>query len=190
VRAWRKFAGIVLFAAMLSGCGVGAPRVYQLEPVQVAAKFARRATVRVRIPKAVATLDGDRILQRNVGSSLSLLPDVALGDRLPELVADKVVETLRAAHIRASGERETADVDYDLQLEIKDFVFDATHQNVKVRIAARLVALANGRVVAAKVFSSNRAVPSSDPETVVAALNAALGKTLAAMTTLVAAGIP
>jgi ABC-type uncharacterized transport system auxiliary subunit len=176
-----------MLEALLAGCG-GAPRIYELNAVRAPAVYARRAAVRVRIPSALPALDGDRILERNA-SGLALLPDFSLGDRLPEVVAAKVVETLRKAHIRASSERETADVDYDLRVEIKDFAFDARSQTGKVTLAAKLVALGSGAVIASQVFSVSGAAPSSDPQAAVAALDAALRKAMLAMTTFVAAAI-
>ena len=187
--AWLKFGAVVALAVELAACGGGAPRIYPLDPVVSAAVFARRASVRVRLPKTIAALDGDRIVQRNAGADLALLPDIALGGRLPEVVADRIVATLRKARLRAFGEGETADVDFDLQLAIKDFGFDATRRTVSVTIAAKLVALANGRVIASKTFSDSAAAPSADPEAVFAALAATFAKTLTAMTVFVGASL-
>jgi ABC-type uncharacterized transport system auxiliary subunit len=141
------------------------------------------------VPIAATTLDGDRILERQAGGGLALLPGVALNDRLPEVVATRVVETLRDAHIRASDERGTANVDYDLRLEIKDFAYDAEKRTVKVTFVAKMVGLGNGAVVASRMFSSGGAVDGSDPVAIVEALDQAFRRVLAALPPFVAAAI-
>ena len=187
MRALLRVVGVVTLEILLAGCA-SAPRPYVFHAVPAPKTYAWRASLRVRTPTAVRALDGERILVRT-GADLALLPDVSLGDRLPEVIAADVVETLRGAHIRASGERESANVDFDLQLEIRVFEFDAPNKTVAVTIAAKLVALANGRTIASKVFSARDALASSDPKAIVVALDEALHKTLTPLTTFVAAAI-
>lgn len=177
-----------MLGVLLAGCS-GAPQVHVINAAPTGAIFARRAAVRVRIPSTPATLDGDRILVRAAGSGLALLPGVALSERLPEAVAASVTETLRNAHIRASGERQSADVDYDLRLEIRDFAFDAKKQTVKVTIAVRIVALASGQAVASRTFSASGPVNAFDAMVIAAALDRAFRQVLIALPPFVAAAI-
>src|SRR5271165_441758 len=66
-----------------------------------------------------------------------------------------------------------ATADYELDLDIRAFEFDAPRSEVHVDVAARIVSLGDGRVAAVEIFTVREPVASSDPAAVAAALDRA-----------------
>jgi ABC-type uncharacterized transport system auxiliary subunit len=129
----------------------------------------RRAEIRVRSPKVAEALDSYRLIARSENGGYTPL-GAQWSDRLPDLIAQRAVDSLSAAGLHAFGEGGPATANYDLMLEVDAFDYDAGEQRVEIAIAAKVVALTSGRTLARQEFAATEPVQSGDPSLVAAAL--------------------
>jgi len=129
----------------------------------------RRAEIRVRSPKVAEALDSYRLIARSENGGYTPL-GAQWSDRLPDLIAQRAVDSLSAAGLHAFGEDGPATANYDLTLEVHAFDYDAGEQRVEIAIAAEVVALRSGRTLARREFAATEPVASGDPGLVAAAL--------------------
>ena len=129
----------------------------------------RRAEIRVRSPRVAEALDSYRLIARSENGAYAPL-GAQWSDRLPDLIAERAVDSLSAAGLHAFGEGGPATANYDLTLEVHAFDYDAGDQRVEIAIAAEVVQLRSGRTLARREFAATEPVPSGDPGLVAAAL--------------------
>ena len=143
-----------------------------------------RAQIAIREPVASLDLDGQRILVRTGPETVAYLSGAQWSDRLPTLIQTRLVQTFQNAHLlqvgRAGG---GVAADYNLELDIRAFELDAKAVQADVDIAAKIVSITGGHVVAARIFKMQVPAGGTSGAQATAALNIALS---AVMTQIVA----
>jgi cholesterol transport system auxiliary component len=169
-----KIVALAALALALSGCGGGAPStIVDLTAAKPPATRALRAQIRIAQPVATADLDSDRVLVRTTPLTLANLSGVRWPDTLPSLLRARLTQSFQNAGLTRFLAGGGATADYELDLDIRAFELDAQSASVHIDIAARLVALGSGRVAAVDIFTLRAPVASTDPATVIAALDQA-----------------
>lgn len=179
LRAFRFSALVLALGAALAGCA-SAPRVaYDLSAAAPGKLRASQTQIRVRTPTATAELDTDRILVRGADNSLAVLAGAQWADRLPSLIAARLIQTFQNGHgPHAIGEGGGAAADYDLETDLRAFEVEADARQVDVDIAVKLVAVQGGRVAATRIFKITAPLASTAPDVATAALDQALSKAM------------
>ena len=122
---------------------------------------------------ATADLDSNRVLVRTTPLTLANLSGVRWPDTLPSLLRARLTQSFQNAGLARFLAGGGATADYELDLDIRAFELEAQTSSVHIDIAARLVALGSGRVAAVDIFTLRDPVASTDPATVVTALDQA-----------------
>ena len=173
-RGRSKIVAIAALAFALGGCGGGPPStIVDLAAARPPAARPLRAQIRVAQPVATADLDGDRVLVRDTPLTLATLPGVRWPDTLPSLLRSRLVQSYQNAGLARWLAGGGATADYELDLDIRAFELEAQTASVHIDIAARIVALGSGRVAAVDIFTLRAPVASTDPSTVIPALDQA-----------------
>lgn len=168
----------------LSGCaGQNAPQTYDLSaPRDFAARAgAPRGQLLVVEPKAIASLDTERIAVRGQGGAVSYLADGAWGDRLPRLLQARMVQAFenadRLRSVGRPGDRLASD--WQLLTDIRAFeVSAAGSTEVVIELSVKLVNDRSGRIVAAQVFGARANASAASAGAATASFDAALQKVL------------
>lgn len=130
-------------------------------------------------PSALEILSNDRVVVREPGGVLTLLPGVRYADTLPNVVQARLIETFenadRLGGVARPGDRVTPD--FQLNSSIRTFEIDAGTNEAVVELAVRAVSEETGRIAAARVFSARVPVEAVDSRAM-ASLEAALGEVL------------
>ena len=156
----------------LAACASGTPlTVMDINPAKPPAMRPVRAQIQVGQPVASLDLDSERVLVRETSLQLALLPGVRWPEQLSSLFRARLVASFQNAGLARSLAGGGATADYELDLDIRAFEFDAQTQGADVEVAARIVSLHDGRVAAVEIFSAREPVASSDPTAVAAALD-------------------
>jgi cholesterol transport system auxiliary component len=159
-------------ALTLAACA-GAPlTVYDLSPARPPAARPLRAQFRIGQPVATLDLDSDRILVKD-GVTLALMPGGRWPQQLSSLFRARLIESFQNAGLARSIDGGAASANYQLDLDIRAFELDAATSEAHVEVAAKIVALASGRIVDVAIFSSRVPVPSGGAAAVVTSLNQA-----------------
>ena len=175
-----KIVAIAALALALGACGGGTPStIVDLTAAKPPASRPLRAQLRVAQPVATADLDSDRVLVRDSPLTLATLAGVRWPDTLPSLLRARLVQSFQNAGLTRWLAGGGATADYELDLDIRAFELDAQTASVHIDIAARMVALGSGRVVAVDIFTLRAPVASTDPATVIAALDQAASTVMA-----------
>jgi cholesterol transport system auxiliary component len=182
VRKRFMAGGTGALALALAACAGAPPTIFDLRAARPPA--ARPLSTQIRIAEPVATLDldSDRILVRD-GLTLALLPGGRWPQQLSSLFRARLVETFQNAGLARSLAGGAATADYELDLDIRAFELDAARSEAHVDVAAKIVAVASGRVADVQIFDARAPVASTDPASIVAALDRA---SAAVMTRIVA----
>lgn len=172
---------------MLSGCsavGSNVPRGYDLmAPTAFPGRTgAVRGQLLVAEPKALASLDTERIAVRGPGGAYSYLADGAWADRLPKLLQARIIQAFENANrlrsVGRPGDRLASD--WQLLADVRSFEVVATGTTeVVVEMAVRLVNDRSGRILAGRVFSARAPASGTDAASVARAFNEAGSKVLA-----------
>jgi len=144
-----------------------------------------RAQFRVGQPTATADLDSDRILVRN-GQSLATLADARWPQQLPQLFRARLAQSFQNAGLTRFIDGLSATADYEVDLDIRAFELDAEAKEVHVDVAAWIVALGSGRIVADRIFTLRTPVASTGPSDVAAAMNQAASTVMTEIVAFVA----
>jgi cholesterol transport system auxiliary component len=172
-RSAVRAGAVAALALALAACASGAPlTIYDLTAARPPKARPLRAQIRIAEPVATLDLDADRILVRD-GLMLELLPGGRWPQQLSSLFRARLVETFQNAGLTRYLAGDGAVADYELDLDIRAFELDAAMSQVHVDVAARIVALASGRVADVQIFTIREPVASTDPAAVVAALDQA-----------------
>jgi cholesterol transport system auxiliary component len=188
---WSRRSFLILVASAtalpLAGCGGGpAPTTFDLSaPREGLRRIAggRRAIV-VAEPTAVSTLDSERIVVRASNAELTYLPRAQWSDRLPKLVQTRLIQTFEnsgRAAVGRPGDRLAGS--YQLLLDIRAFEIRETSRDAFVEVAVKLVNASTGAVSNARLFAAASAVGAIDGAGASQALDQALGRVLADITT-------
>ncbi len=170
-RFWGQVAAAGLMLA-LAACASAPLTVFDLTAARPPVARPLRAQLRIGQPAATADLDSDRILVRD-GMTLALLPGGRWPQQLTTLFRARLIESFQNARLTRSIDGGAASADYQLDLDIRAFEFDAATSEAQVEVAAKIVALTSGRIVDVAIFSSRVPVPSAGAAAVAASLNEA-----------------
>lgn len=175
----------VLTGLMAAACSTAPPpQTFDLSAVN-AGLLARHTRGQIEIiePSATPALDSDRIVIRTAPEAIAYLTGAQWSARLPALVQTRLIQTFENAKLTQSvgspGQRFTAD--YALTSEIRSFEIDVSRGEAQVEVAARLVAEASGRIVAAQIFSAKVPATLTQSSVPAAALDAALADVMRAI---------
>jgi cholesterol transport system auxiliary component len=183
--------GLGLAAALVAAsCGSAPPETFDLSAAAVSSAHRLRGQIAIREPVAALDLDGQRILVRTGPETVAYLAGAQWSDRLPTLIQTRLVQTFQNAHLlqvgRAGG---GVAADYSLELDIRAFELDAKAVQADVDIAAKIVSITGGRVVAARIFKVQVPAAGTSGAQATAALNAALSAVMTQIVGFVSAAI-
>jgi cholesterol transport system auxiliary component len=183
--------GLGLAAALVAAsCGGAPPETFDLSAAAVPGAHRLRGQIAIREPVAALDLDGQRILVRTGPETVAYLSGAQWSDRLPTLIQTRLVQTFQNAHLlqvgRAGG---GVAADYSLELDIRAFELDAKAVQADVDIAAKIVSITGGRVVAARIFKMQVPAGGTSGAQATAALNTALSAVMTQIVAFVSAAI-
>lgn len=139
------------------------------------------AIVAVPGATAVRVLETDRIAVRPTGLTYAFYPDATWTDALPALVQARTVQAFEDASALTNVARSSDGLAarYQLLLDIRAFeLISGPPATARVSISAKLLDLGSGRVVAARIVSSDVAAASDVADDAVEALNVAFEDTI------------
>jgi cholesterol transport system auxiliary component len=141
-----------LLGLSLQACGQTPRQTFDLAgPLAVTkVSLAGGPALSVRPPAAVEPTSGDRIVVREAGGNVAVLPGVQWSARLPGLLQDRLVEALQKKGLSAA--RISTGATVALATDIRRFEIDVARNCAVVEIAARLVSESTGVARAAQTF--------------------------------------
>lgn len=169
----------------VGGCASGSSSraVYDIQaPTSFPARVgAVRGQLLIAEPKAVASLDTERIAVRGPGGAYSYLSDGAWADRLPKLLQARIVQAFENANrlrsVGRPGDRLASD--WQLIADIRSFEAVASGATeAVVELSVKLVNDRTGRILAARVFSGRSPAAGTDAANVAQAFNGATDQVL------------
>ena len=180
-----------LLAAVLGGCGGGAPLTFDLAALPPSGRQvpAGRSIV-VAEPVGIQPFEADRIIVREPGGGLSFLGGGQWADRLPRLIQTRLIQSLENSGRLRSVSRPSDKVVSEFQLisEIRAFDISAASGEAVVDLSAKLVTEGTGKVATARVFQARVPVAKVEVASGAMALDKALATVLADMVTWVNSG--
>ncbi|MBY0363463.1 MAG: ABC-type transport auxiliary lipoprotein family protein [Phreatobacter sp.] len=182
-RAGRStgLAAAIVLALALGGCASSSsvPRSFD---ISAPSTFPTRAgAVRGQLlvvePKAIASLDTERIAVRGPGGAYSYLTDGAWADRLPKLLQARLIQSFENANrlrsVGRPGDRLASD--WQLLAEVRAFEVVVTGAaEVVVEMSVKLVNDRSGRILSGRVFAARAPAAGTDAINVSAAFNGAV----------------
>ncbi|MCZ8315158.1 ABC-type transport auxiliary lipoprotein family protein [Phreatobacter sp.] len=174
--AVTALAGLVL----LAGCSSSnVPRAFDITAPSTfpARAGAVRGQLIVVEPKAIASLDTERIAVRGPGGAYSYLSDGAWADRLPKLLQARLIQAFENANrlrsVGRPGDRLASD--WQLIADVRSFeVVAGGATEVVVELSVKLVNDRSGRILAGRVFTGRAPTAGIDAGNVSAAFNTAV----------------
>ena len=164
-------AGAVALA--LAACASGPPpTLYDLTAAKPPSARALRAQIRIGQPTETADLDSDHILVRE-SQTLATLAGAAWPEPLPALFRARLAQSFVNAGLGRAIDGPAATADYEVDLDIRAFEFDAETKEAHIDVAAWIVALGSGRIAADQIFTLRAPVASTAAPDVAAALDEA-----------------
>jgi len=183
-RSKLAVAGALAFA--LIGCAGGPPpNMYDLSAARPPPVRAVRAQFRVGQPTATADLDSDHILVRE-GQSLATLAGARWPQPLPALFRARLAQSFQNAGLARFIDGPAANANYEVDLDIRAFELDAEAKEVHVDVAAWIVSLGSGRIVADQIFTLRTTVASTGASDVAAAMDQAASTVMTEIVAFVA----
>ncbi len=177
----NRRAIISTLALALAGCGGSALDSYSLTAPREG--LSGRASTRQMVitePVAGSPYDGERIVVRTGPEAVAYLKGAQWVERLPRMIQTTMIQAFENARFLRSvgrpGDRFTAEV--SLNSEIRRFEIDVTTNEAVVEISAKMVSEGNGRIIAARIFTTKLPGSASDGRVASAALDEALDRTL------------
>jgi len=172
-RGGSRLAAVGALALALMGCASGPTgNLYDLSAARPPPARAVRAQFRVGQPTATADLDSDRILVRD-SQTLETLAGARWPQTLPGLFRARLAQSFQNAGLARSIDGPAANANYEVDLDIRAFELDAQTKEIHLDIAAWIVSLGSGRIVADQIFTLRTPVASTDPADVAAAMDQA-----------------
>ena len=177
---------------VLAGCGGLLPppdtqQIYILKPATAPAMAGPKVSwaLAVRLPSANQVLDSHRIAIMRTADTMDYYANAQWPDRLPELVADALVQGFEdSSRIDQVGRsHDSLHATYVLSTDIRDFQarYDTPDgaPTIVVTIAAKLVAQKTREVVASLVASQTAPASANSVDAAVQAFDSALGAAVA-----------
>ena len=181
-----KFAVSSALALALSACASGpAPTLYDLTAARPPPAHAVRAQFRVGQATATADLDSDHILVRE-SQTLATLAGAVWPEPLPALFRARLTGSFQNAGLARWIDGTAATANYEVDLDIRAFEFDAETKEVHVDIAAWIVSLGSGQIMADQIFTLRTPVASTDAANVAAAMDQAASTVMTEIVAFVA----
>jgi cholesterol transport system auxiliary component len=169
---WR-FAAASLLALALSACASGPPpSLYDLTAATPPPAHAVRSQFRIGQATATADLDSDHILVRE-SQTLATLASAQWPEPLPALFRARLAESFQNAGLARWIDGPAANATYEVDLDIRAFELDSQTKEIHVDIAAWIVSLGSGKIVADQIFTIRTPVASTDAANVAAAMDQA-----------------
>ena len=185
-RGRSPFAVASALAFALSACANGPPpTLYDLAAATPAPGHAVRAQFRIGQATATADLDSDHILVRE-SQTLATLAGAQWPEPLPALFRARLAESFQNAGLARWIDGPAANANYEVDLDIRAFELDAQSKEVNIDIAAWVVSLGSGRIVADQIFTLRTPVASTDPANVAAAMDQAASTVMTEIVAFVA----
>jgi cholesterol transport system auxiliary component len=163
-------AGAVVLA--LAACASTPSTIYDLAAARPSSAHGLRAQIRIGQPTATADLDSDHILVRD-SQTLATLAGAVWPEPLPALFRTRLAQSFVNAGLGHAVDGPAANADYEVDLDIRAFEFDAETKEAHVDIAAWIVALGSGRIADDQIFTLRAPVASTGAAYVAAALDQA-----------------
>jgi cholesterol transport system auxiliary component len=183
----RSAVGVAgAFALALMGCASGPTgTLYDLSAARPPPAHAVRAQFRVGQATATADLDSDHFLVRD-SQTLATLAGARWPESLPGLFRARLAESFQNAGLARWIDGPAANANYEVDLDIRAFELDAQSKEVNIDIAAWVVSLGSGRIVADQIFTSRTPVASTEPADVAAAMDQAASTVMSEIVAFVA----
>ncbi len=183
---WSRSAFAAAGALALSACASGpSGTLYDLSAARPPPAHAVGAQFRVGQPTATADLDSDRFLVRD-SQTLATLAGARWPQTLPALFRARLVQSFQNAGLARWIDGAAANANYEVDLDIRAFELDVQSKEVNVDIAAWIVSLGSGRIVADQIFTLRTPVASTDPADVAAAMDQAASTVMTEIVAFVA----
>ncbi len=183
---WSRSAFAAAGALALSACASGpSGTLYDLSAARPPPAHAVGAQFRVGQPTATADLDSDRFLVRD-SQTLATLAGARWPQTLPALFRARLVQSFQNAGLARWIDGAAANANYEVDLDIRAFELDVQSKEVNVDIAAWIVSLGSGRIVADQIFTLRTPVASTDPGDVAAAMDQAASTVMSEIVAFVA----
>jgi cholesterol transport system auxiliary component len=169
---WTRGTALAL-ALTLAACASSPLTIYDLTPASPGPIHdPPGGQIRIGQPVATLDLDSERILVRE-STTLAMLPGARWSEGLASLFRNRLVQTFQNAGLSRLLAGGGAAADYQLDLDIRAFEFDAVTSEAHVDVAARIVTLNSGRVADVQIFSAREPVATRDSAAITAGLDQA-----------------
>lgn len=156
----RRLVAPGFCAFALAGCASPPPPSYDLSSATTPLRVGAIAgPLLIDEPDASDILDSDRIVIRQGGDQLAYLGKAQWADRLPRLLRARLTSAFERAKLARSIVSSGMVYDYRLTTEIRRFEVDVSTHEARIEIVARIVAGANGRVLATQTFAARAPAP-------------------------------
>jgi cholesterol transport system auxiliary component len=173
-------------AAALVGCASGpSGTLYDLSAARPPPTHAVRAQFRIGQATATADLDSDHFLVRD-SQTLATLADARWPESLPALFRARLAQSFQNAGLARWIDGPAANANYEIDLDIRAFELDAETKEVHVDIAAWIVALGSGRIIADRIFTVRTPATSTGAADVAAAMDQAASTVMTEIVAFVA----
>ena len=169
----------------LAACASTPSTIYDLAAARPSSAHGLRAQIRIGQPTATADLDSDHILVRD-SQTLATLAGASWPEPLPALFRTRLAQSFVNAGLGHAVDGPAANADYEVDLDIRAFEFDAETKEAHVDIAAWIVSLGSGRIAADQIFTLRAPVASTAPADVAAALDQAASTVMTGIVKFVA----
>jgi cholesterol transport system auxiliary component len=168
-----RLAAASVLALALSACSGGSPATeYDLTAATPPPTHSVRAQFRIGQATATADLDSDHILVRE-SQTLATLAGATWSEPLPALFRARLAQSFQNAGLARWIDGPAANANYEVDLDIRAFELDAETKEIHVDIAAWIISLGSGRIMADQIFNVRIPVESTDAAHVAAAMDQA-----------------
>jgi cholesterol transport system auxiliary component len=168
-----RLAAASVLALALSACASGPPPTqYDLTAATPPPAHSVRAQFRIGQATATADLDSDHILVRE-SQTLATLAGAEWPESLPALFRARLAQSFQNAGLARWIDGPSANANYEVDLDIRAFELDVQTKEVHVDVAAWIVSLGSGRIMADQIFNVRIPVESTDAAHVAAAMDQA-----------------
>ena len=171
---------LLILCAAVAGCSGGANRIDAIYTIsaleQPPATGATTAQILVPEPRALESLNTNKIAVKPTVLTLSYYPNVALEDSATKVFQKIMLDTFQnTGRVRAVGlPGQSLLINYQVVTEVRAFQVETFAGNrARVEIAVKLLNDSNGRVVSNRVFSAVVPLSSDAVETAAEGMNAA-----------------
>lgn len=184
---FNAFIAAALTSLLLGGCaGGGAPPATfdLLAPKVMTLTAPKPATFQLVVnePRAVRSLESDRILVKPGPAQISYYKNAVWSDRLPRLLQARFVEAFQnAGLVSAVGSRaDRLDADIEMATEVRAFQIDIDGGQAQAHASlyVKVIDGKNGRMIASRGFESQTPTSATDVNQMVVALNQSFDKIL------------